>query len=185
MGKILTTAFFCLLISCCRGAINTPFNGETYALAWVNVSDKDGTITNEFLRKGETLKNWKIMVSARYFPHSKTTNEIASSWIVMLRKSTSPGVSITTVKLEGKTDLEELMFSASIRAPDDSYLELCYCRIVKEPWAEGVKMYQVSRRVDPNNKKQLMAAFMADATISEQVKTMFIEAVTKRQEAIR
>lgn len=157
------------------GANTVAFDAETYVRAFAHTDSKTGSVTEEFLRAGETLKKWKIMVSVRYFPKATSPAEVATSWLQMIKNSNLPGHSIREEVIEGKSRETELMFMASLRAPDDSYLELCWCRIVKEPWAEGIKMYQVSHRLNPKSERELLDVFKKTVSWKDQVKAMLID----------
>ncbi len=65
-------------------AASLTFDNETYVLASVTVSP-DGSVTNDYVKEGETLDTWTTLLTVRHLPQAETINHAINPWLQSVR----------------------------------------------------------------------------------------------------
>lgn len=123
-------------------APSLTFQGEKYHLAWKDVS-KEGNITNEYLKKGETLEKWTTLIGVRHWPAAEELSDVVAPYVVSMQPYYVTNAEIYTSQ-DAKDDIVIEMF---LGAPGRPYVEYNLHRFVIEKGAPGVKAYQFAQRI--------------------------------------
>jgi len=143
-----TTFLAIVLISVCSALHandqTVRFDGIKYQLAYVEVG-ADGTVTNEYVPKGESIDKWTTLLAVRYWPKVKKPEDAALAWLRMIQPLLTKDVE--TFKNKGSKDGNDLILEAWLNPPDHSYIEINLHRFLAEEGVEGVKAYQYAQKV--------------------------------------
>jgi hypothetical protein len=133
------------------------FDGEQYRLAFVDVA-KDGSITNEYLRNGETLQSWTTMVAVRVWPKSTSAYDTAHAWLNIVRPLLSRKAQI--YERDSAAGGKDVLVEAWLTAADKSYIEANLHRFVAEQDGAGVRAYQFAERMVMTRGRSDPSTFM-------------------------
>jgi hypothetical protein len=120
------------------------FDGEEYRLAFVDVA-KDGAVTNEYIKDGESLESWTTMIAVRLWPRQMDANRTAHAWLNVVRPLLSRKAQI--YQRDSAAGGKDLLVEAWLSAPDRSYIEANLHRFVADEGGAGVKAYQFAERI--------------------------------------
>lgn len=123
-------------------APSLTFEGEKYHFAWKDVS-KEGNITNEYLKKGETLEEWTTMIGVRNWPAAGELSDVVAPYVESMQQYYVTNAEIYTPQ-DAKDDIIIEMF---LGAPNVPYVEYNLHRFVIEKGTPGVKAYQFAQRI--------------------------------------
>ncbi len=147
---------------------------ETLFLASVE-SGPDVTL-NEYIRKGETFENWKVLFAVRYVHSAKSVDEVVLRWKAYIAQVSSPGKSM---KEEEGSSVSDRRFSLSIRPPGDLYFENDQLRFITGPNGKGVIYYQAAVRVNPRDESDIMQGLLKQVAFADALKSLSLEIVEK------
>ncbi|CAG0946904.1 hypothetical protein [Geobacter sp.] len=123
-------------------APSLTFEGTKYYLAWKDVS-AEGNLTNEYLKKGETLEEWTTLIGVRHWPAAEELSDVVAPYVESMRPYYVSNAEIYTSQ-EAKDDIVIEMF---LGAPGRPYVEYNLHRFVIEKGTPGVKAYQFAQRI--------------------------------------
>ena len=152
------------------------FADEKLFLAYVEGSTNSEVLLNEYIRKDETLENWKVLFAVRYVPSAKSVDEVVGRWKAYLSQVKSPGKKI---KEEEGSSSSDRRFMLAIRPPGDAYLETDEMRFVPGPNGKGVIYYQAAIRVNPAKESEIMKGLEKQVAFAKALKTMTLQPVEK------
>jgi hypothetical protein len=118
------------------------FNGISYVIATVSV-DKgvSGSITNEYVPKGETIDSWTTLLAVRYWPKINKVADATGPWLKMIHPLLCRNVGVFA-----RND-KDVLLEAWLAAPNRLYIEIDLQRFVAEPGTGGVKAYQYAQKI--------------------------------------
>lgn len=160
----MRTTVLCLsLLTLCFAAVandisknpSVTLGDETLFLA--SVEAEPDVVLNEYIRKSETVENWKVLFALRHVRSAKSVDEVVNRWKAHLAKVKSPGMSLK--EDEGSTPTDR-RFTLAIRPPGDAYLENNKMRFIRSPDGNGVIYYQAAIRMNPRDESDLMQGFL-------------------------
>jgi hypothetical protein len=120
----------------------TSFDGETYYLAFSSKQPGQGFM-NEYVREGETLKDWKKMVGVHHYPAISNPTEMANAMakqINQLNKGTG-GFKILVNK-----EKDEALIYFMISNQQQAVTEFNMFRYAKRKGGQGLIGYQFAFR---------------------------------------
>ena len=139
------------LALCCSAFGGEPasikFDSSTYRLASVSVG-ADGTVTNEYLKEGETLESWTSMLSIRHLPIAESINHAINPWLQSIRTQLAKKWSAS--KTPGSDNQTDVIIEAWLNTGTLN-VEANLHRFVAEPGTAGVKSYRFVQRFDAND----------------------------------
>lgn len=115
-----------------------------YELAWVDTGEGDRSRTNEYLREGESLKQWSSMVAVRQWHNRNQVRDVTKPYLDQIRHLFVQDAKIYAPDSGG--DDKGLVVELYLAPPDKSYLEYNLIRFCTEPGEQGVKSYQFAAR---------------------------------------
>lgn len=141
---------------CCRSAPPfLKFDGELYHLAQVDVT-KERVITNEYLKKDETLSKWTAKLVVNYWPNAKF-GDVAGRWL----DQTGPMLTkkVEAYRPEKSTSPDDIVLEAHLRTPDPAFCESKLMRFISDIGSPGVSGYQFVERTPTGSGKPESARF--------------------------
>ena len=148
--------------------------GETLYLA--NVEAGPGVVLNEYIRKGETFDNWKVLFAVRYVQTASSVDAVVQRWKAYLGQVVSPGMSYREADGSKATDRRYIL---SIRPPGDAYCENDVLRFIPGPGGRGVIYYQAAVRVDPKDSTDIMKGLMKETELGAALNSLTLQPVDK------
>lgn len=141
---VITLIFFFTSLAVAAGPAvpSLTFEGEKYHLAWTDVS-KEGNLTNEYLKKGETLEEWTTMIGVRHWPAAGDLSDVVAPYVKSMQPYYVTNAEIYTSQ-DAKDDIVIEMF---LGTPGRPYVEYNLHRFVVEEGTPGVKAYQFAQRI--------------------------------------
>jgi hypothetical protein len=149
---------------------------EKLFLAYVEGSTNTDVLLNEYIRKDESLENWKILFAVRYVTAAKSVEEVVGRWKAYLSQAKSPGQTLR--EDEGSTPADR-RFSLAIRAPGDAYVENDQMRFVPGPNGKGVIYYQAAIRVKAFQEAEVRQGIAKQTAFTKALKTITVQPVEK------
>ena len=153
----LMAVFVALVTGGRAEAPSIRFDGETYQLAWVDVS-KNGAVTNEYVRAGETIEAWTMLVAVRHWPEAKKIFDAAGPWIT--RVGPSLVKKMESYIPDHAKSKEDIIFEAWLGDANRAYIEPNLFRFVVEAGVPGVKAYQFAEKIVMTGGKGDPTTFM-------------------------
>lgn len=151
----MSAAALLVLLSSVGQAAGLEFGGERYFLAFNQ--DNKQTLTQEFLRPGETLENWQRLVGVRHFRAAGALRDVLPEYLKVVRPSFLVPAQIFS-RAEGNQN--EVLLIMQLAPPDRSYIEHNLHRFVELSDGRGVVGYQFAWKDASRNAaaaKQLLA----------------------------
>lgn len=124
---------------------------EELFLAFVE-SDPE-IVLNEYIRKNDTLDNWKVLFAVRYVRTAKSVDEVVQRWKAYIEQIRSLGKKFQE---DDESNANDWRFTVSIRPIGDTYLENDQLRFIPGPNGKGVIYYQAAIRVNPTDQRDIM-----------------------------
>jgi hypothetical protein len=153
------------------------FAGVTYHLASVDVA-KDGTVTNEYVPRGESIDDWSTLLAVRVWPRAKKLAEPIQAWMTMIHPLLVRDANVYQRK---EQEGQELIAEAWLAAPDHSYIEINLHRFVLQPKARGVKAYQFAQKIVMKDGQGNPTSFIEHRSdLFTALGALQLEAVTKK-----
>ncbi len=147
---------------------------ETLFLA--SVESRSDSILNEYIRKNETLKNWKVLFASRYVRSATSVDEVVMRWKIYVASVNSPG---RKLREEPDSSSNDRRFKLVIRPPGDAYLETNQMRFTLSPDGMGVVYYQAAVRVNMKTESEIMDALRKQVAFAAAIKSLAIHPVEK------
>ncbi len=141
---------------CCRSAPPfLKFDGELYQLAQVDVT-KERVVTNEYLKKDETLGEWTTKLVVNHWPNAKF-GDVAEKWLnqvgPMLTKK------VEAHRPEKSTSPDDIVIEAHLSPPNADFSESKLMRFISDLGSAGVSGYQFAERIPTRSGKSESARF--------------------------
>jgi hypothetical protein len=133
----MSAAALLVLLSSVGQAAVLDFAGERYLLAFNQ--DNKQTLTQEFLRPGETLENWQRLIGVRHFRAAGALRDVLPEYLKVVRPSFLVPAQFFS-RAEGNQN--EVLLIMQLAPPDRSYIEHNVHRFVELPDGRGVVGYQ-------------------------------------------
>lgn len=177
----MRTTVLCLsLLTLCFAAVandisknpSLTLGDETLFLASVEAGPD--VVLNEYIRKSETVENWKVLFALRYVRSAKNVDEAVNRWKAYLAKVKSPGMSLKEDEDSTPTDRR---FTLAIRPPGDAYLENNKMRFIRNPDGKGVIYYQAAIRMSPGDENDLMQGFLKLGRLARALRSLNLKPV--------
>lgn len=122
------------------------FAGNTYKLEFVGGTP--GFPVNEYLVDGETVEDWRTMVSVRQFPNFDSAEEYVKLYVEKLQPHLVCDAVVHSPEDESTTN--DLTVEAYLAPANRAYIEYNLFRFVVEPGVKGLKAYQFAIRGEYN-----------------------------------
>lgn len=121
-----------------------PFVLPNYVLAFVDVAE-NGTITNEYVSRGETLEDWKSLIAVRVWPNIDDMREAVGGYYHHIQDWCVETPAVRGIMT--KSGQQEVILEAFLAPQDKSYLEYTRMRFMFNAKSREVTSYQFSRRI--------------------------------------
>jgi len=127
-----------------------PFDLPNFVVAFVDTAE-NGTITNEYIPRGETLQDWSSLIAVRVWPNIDTMQEAVGGYYQHIKP-----FCVETPDVHGiqtKTGQQEVILEAFLAPEDKSYLEYTRMRFMLNGETHEATSYQFSRRIPYDLKR--------------------------------
>ncbi len=121
-----------------------PFALPNYVLAFTDVAE-NGTITNEYVPRGESLESWKSLIAVRVWPNVGDMREAVGGYYQPIKDWCVEKPDIHAIKTP--TGEPQLILEAFLAPEDKSYLEYTRMRFMVDAKSRKTTSYQFSRRL--------------------------------------
>ncbi len=152
------------------------FDKQEYCLKWGSV---DGTITNEYLRAGETVDAWVRMITFKEYAGTKELKDFLPNYMQAVRPLLALKPEILGPKVKKHKD--EMMLLLLLLAPDKSHYEYVVHRVYTDE--EGpVKSVIFSLRIPFSNEVLFNEVMDNRGTWMEELGRLELSAISKMPE---
>jgi len=152
-GLLLTAA----LVFGAEPASTLRFDNTTFILSKVTVSS-DGSVTNDYVKQGESIENATTLLSVQHAPKAGSINDAINPWLQSVRPQLTK--KWTATKTPNSSLDADVVVEAWLGAPTDPRTSVTLQRFVSESDSEGVKIYRFVEKLDvtaPGAKEELVA----------------------------